>query len=343
MTYWKYMKKFVYLRQLPLEAIEMIMLDSDKFRAEISADFGLDRLHIKGQAVSVNNCWHFYTDGESVDAMFYDIDDFRNGMNRVYSTALQYNILILAFVLMDTHVHFVLYGDFGECNAFLHEYVRRTSQYMAKKYAMRKKLGNSEISHQKIDDDRYLLTAICYTIKNPVAAGLRYNAWDYPWSSGPLYFRASGNWASPRWMSGMDDYPDSLTAKRNLIRTRVPIGEGAVPMINGIVFPGEYVAVKIVEQLFGSHRSFNYFMCTTKESDIDNRGGSVTRLSIPMQEMREHRDALCRELFGNAGLRSLDTTRRVRLAKALKSRYNSSTKQIARLCGLAYEEIKNLL
>ena len=70
------------------EAIEMIMLDSDKFREEISADLGLDRLHIKGQAVSVNNCWHFYTDGESVDAMFYDIDDFRNGMNRVYSTAL---------------------------------------------------------------------------------------------------------------------------------------------------------------------------------------------------------------------------------------------------------------
>ena len=98
----------------------MIMLDSDKFRAEISADLGLDRPRIKGQTVSVNNCWHFYTAGESVDAMFYDNDDFRNGMNRVYSTALKYDILILAFVLMDTHVHFVLYGGFGECNAFLH-------------------------------------------------------------------------------------------------------------------------------------------------------------------------------------------------------------------------------
>ena len=43
------MKKFVYLRQLPLEAIEMIMLDSDKFREEISADLALDRPRIKGQ------------------------------------------------------------------------------------------------------------------------------------------------------------------------------------------------------------------------------------------------------------------------------------------------------
>ena len=320
----------------------MIMLDSDKFRAEISANLGLDRPHIKGQTVSVNNCWHFYTAGESVDAMFYDIDDFRNGMNRVYSTALKYNIMILAFVLMDTHVHFVLYGDFGECNAFLHEYVRRTSQFMAKKYSLQKKLSNVEISNQQIDDDRYLLTAICYTIKNPVAAGLRYNALDYPWSSGPLYFRSSDNWASPRWMSGMDDVIESDYMKRKLIHTRA-IFKKKIPIVCGIIFPGEYVDVKIVEQLFGSHRSFNYFMSITKEADIDNRGGSVTRLSIPMQEMREYRDTLCRELFGNAGLRSLDTTRRVRLAKALKSRYNSSTKQIARLCGLAFEELKNIL
>ena len=104
----------------------MTMLDSDKFRAEISADLGFDRPYIKGQTISVNNCWHFYTAGESVDAMFFDTDDFRNGMNRVYSTALKYKILILAFVLMDTHVHFVLYGEFGECNAFparIHEEV----------------------------------------------------------------------------------------------------------------------------------------------------------------------------------------------------------------------------
>ncbi|MGM9792806.1 MAG: transposase [Candidatus Cryptobacteroides sp.] len=318
------------------------MLDSDKFRAEISADLGLDRIHIKGQTVSVNNCWHFYTAGESVDAMFYDNDDFRNGMNRVYSTALKYDILILAFVLMDTHVHFILYGGFPQCNAFMHEFVRRTSQYISQKYSLKNKLVNVEISHQAIDDDRYLLTAICYTLRNPVAAGLKYNALDYPWSSGPLYFRTPGTWASPIWMSGADEMLESDYRKRKWLRTRADFGKG-IPIVCGIVFPGEYVSVKIVEHLFGSHRSFHYFMCITKESDIDNRGGSVTRLSIPIQEMREHRDALCRELFGDLGLRRLDTTRRMRLARTLKSRYNSSTKQIARLCGLEYEEIKDLL
>ena len=85
--------------------------------------------------------------------------------------------------------------------------------YIQSKYGERNKLDSIKISHQVIDTDRYLKTVICYTLKNAPAGGLPYNALDYPWSSGPLYFRASGNWASPRWMSGMDDYPDSLTAK----------------------------------------------------------------------------------------------------------------------------------
>ena len=91
-------------------------------------------------------------------------------MNRVYSTVLKYNILILAFVLMDTHVHFVLYGGFGECNAFLHEYIRRTSSYISEKHSAKKKFRDVEIGHQRIDDEKYLLSAICYTIKNPPSA-----------------------------------------------------------------------------------------------------------------------------------------------------------------------------
>ena len=321
----------------------MSMLNSDTIKARIYADLCLDRPHIKGQTISVENCWHFYTAGESIDALFYDSDDFRNGMNRIFSTSLKFDILILAFVLMDTHVHFILYGEYNECNAFMHEYIRRTSSYMTGKYSVQKKLQSLKMSHQPIDDDRYLLTAICYTIKNPPCAGLRYNAWDYPWSSGALYFRPQDSWTSPIWMSWTEKMLESSTSKRECIRTRAKMGKKAIPMVDGIVFPGEYVAVNIVEKLFGSHRSFNYFMCITKEADIEERGGIITHLSIPIQEMRSYRDALCSELFGYNGLRNLDTAKRIKLARALKRKYNSSTKQIARLCGLTYDEIKDML
>lgn len=62
-----------------------------------------------------------------------------------------------------------------------------------------------------------------------------------------------------------------------------------------------------------------------------------------MQEMRQHKNKVCRELFGVDGIRTLSTTQRLKLARVLKSRYNSSLKQIARLSGLVYPEVKDLL
>ena len=91
---------------------------NDALLAQIVTDLGLDRPFVKGQKIYIKNCWHFSTDGNAVDHIFYDDDDFIAGMNRVYIVVKGYNVVILAFSLMDTHVHFVLYGTFEECNRF---------------------------------------------------------------------------------------------------------------------------------------------------------------------------------------------------------------------------------
>ena len=124
------------------------------------------------------------------------------------------------------------------------------------------------------------------------------------------------------------------------VRT-VPAGD--VRIIDGMVFPGEYVAYELVERLFKTRKSFIYFFCKTREEDVDARGGTISQLSIPMQEMRQHKNETCRELFGVDSIRTLSTEQRLRLAKVLKSRYNSSLKQIIRLSGLVYNEAKDLL
>ena len=46
-------------------------------------------------------------------------------------------------------------------------------------------------------------------------------------------------------------------------------------------------------------------------------------------------------MFGAESLRTLHTEDRLRLARALRTKYNSSVKQIARLCGLVYAEVKD--
>jgi hypothetical protein len=114
-------------------------------------------------------------------------------------------------------------------------------------------------------------------------------------------------------------------------------------VIGKIIFPGEYVAYELVENIFKSVKSFNWFMCISKEEDIESRGGSISRLTIPIQEMRQHRNAICQELFGCNTVRTLDTTQRIKLARIIRSRYNSSLKQIARLCGLVFDELKGIM
>ena len=317
-----------------------------KLLAEVISDLGLDVPFVKGVDKVIRNCWHFSTDGNAVDAMFCDEPDFVAGMNRIYVTIQDYRVVILAFTLMDTHVHFVLYGEFNECNRFVHEYVRRTSWHIAHRHKESHKLDNVPINHQVVDTDYYLKTVICYTLKNAPVGGINFNALSYPWSSGPLYFQQAGYWNSPAWCSeGFTPYTTGkLQVKdyQKTLRTRKP-DEGNARMVGNMVFPGEYVAYDVIDRLYRSCKGFNYFMCRTKEEDVDARGGTISHLSIPMQEMRQHKTEACKELFGVETIKTLSTQQRLRLARTLRSRYNSSLKQIIRLCGLVYEETKDLI
>ena len=319
------------------------MKPDEKLLRQIAADLGLDFPFSK-QPIPVRNCWHFSTDGNAIDAIFRDEKDFMDGMNRIYVCSKSHKVIILAFSLMDTHLHFILYGDWEECNRFMHDYVRRTSYYISVRHKESKKLVDVPIHFQTIDTDRYLKTAICYTVKNAPAGGIPFMGWDYPWSSGPLYFRRKGTWCSPRW----EVAPYSSTAelgshkRRDLLRTRKPF-ETPARMTGLLVFPGEYVAYEIVERLFKTCKSYNYFMCFSREDDVDSREGTISHLSIPMQEMRQLKNDLCKEMFGDASSKQLSTTQRLHLARRLHSRYNSSVKQIARLCGLVYGEVKDLI
>ena len=312
--------------------------------AQIVSNLGLDKPFIRGQAIMVKKCWHFSTDGNAVDQIFYDEKDFIAGMNRVYVVVKEYKVIILAFSLMDTHIHFVLYGEFDECNRFIHDYVSRTSRYIALTHGDNKKLDGVPIHYQAVDTDVYLKTVICYTVKNAPVGGISFMGWDYPWSSGPLYFRRPYLWSSPFWTTenASNTLVDKHIRQRQILKTRKR-QEVPVQMIGDLVFPGEYVAYEIVERLFKTCKSFNFFMCVSREDDVDSRGGVISHLSIPMQEMRQHKNEVCKELFGVTSVKSLSTVQRLRLARTLRSRYNSSIKQIVRLSGLVYAEVKDRL
>ena len=69
----------------------------------------------------------------------------------------------------------------------------------------------------------------------------------------------------------------------------------------------------------------------------------MSRLSIPISELRKYREDVCDELFHTRGLRMLDVRQRVKVAKVLKGRYRCSVRQVARVCGLLYDEVKGIM
>lgn len=186
----------------------------------IESDLGLNTPFVRGQAIPIKNCWHFSTDGNAVDVIFKDDEDFRAGMNRIYIVVGKHRIIILAFALMDTHLHFILYGDLDACS------------------------------------------------------GIPFTAWHYPWSSGPLYSSPAGLWSSPKWTDESSWLRSSQLTQFELIhilKARTVPPED-VRIIDGMVFPGEYVAYKLVERMFKTRKSFNYILLQDKRGRCRCKG-----------------------------------------------------------------------
>ena len=310
----------------------------------IIEDLGLKLRFEKGKDISVRNCWHFCTDGNAVNLMFYDQEDFILAMNRIYIVRQKVECCILAFCLMNNHLHFILYGSFEECNCFIRDYIKRTSMFLRYKYGKENYLHGLPVNYQVIDTQRYLKTAICYVLKNPVEAGLPYTFYDYPWSSAPLYFRAINEWSSPNFYGQSGKWPKNRMSRdecRKLFRCDT-IDKSTI-MIGPIVFPKEYVEVNIVEMLFRTTRGYMYYICRSSESDIESIDGYISKLTLPDNELILYRRDLSRKYYAQENIRLLNTEQRLKLCRMLLSNFNCSKKQVVRICGLKFDEVKNIL
>ena len=108
----------------------------DDLLRQIESDLAINGPFIKGEQIQIKKCWHFFTDGNAINLLFENRQDFIDGMNRIFILSQKYKeVIILAFTLMDTHLHFILYGDFDICNSFIHEYVRLTSMDISIKHS----------------------------------------------------------------------------------------------------------------------------------------------------------------------------------------------------------------
>lgn len=322
----------------------------------LAADLSLDRPFVKGTVRPVRNCWHLSSDGGYAFALFETEDDFKAAMNRLALLACRSGVVILAFCIMDNLVHFVLYGPREDCEAFTKEFLNLTAHYNSRKHSNRRGASSIPLSCQCIEDEEYLLNAICYDIRNPPVNGLRYMFYDYPWSSGPLYFRTASGWAAPLWKAAPEAWPEGTREFFKVGRAgdigarewrRLTGSDQRVPedwlIAGGVILPSSYIPSDIVEKLFKSHRAFNYFAGRSKEKDMEEVMGVWSSLSLQDTEMRQHRDEEMAALYGTDKIRSLSIRQRIEVGRILRRKYMTSVKQIARVVCIPPEEAGRFL
>ena len=319
------------------------MKTKEELLREVREDIKLDVPYVPGVIKKVDKCWHVSTDGAFADVLFEDRDDFVRAVNAIAKCYLVFGVLIFAFCLMDNHVHFVLYGEKAEVVAFIREFLRRVSHSISTRHGRRSVVASIPLSVEAITDEEYLKNAICYDINNPPVGGVKCSYFDYPWSSGALYFRNDSSWASPAWfgdkLKTFKELPYAVTSVLDRSGKLIPRDWH---MAGDMVFPGDFVCVKLVESLFRSHRAF-CFLCGRRNEKEMEKNDSYSAMFMQDSELRQLRNELLGEMFGCRRIHTLSIPERIRLARRLRKKYACSLKQAARMVCLPHGTLEKAL
>lgn len=99
---------------------------------------------------------------------------------------------VLAWCLMDNHVHILLRGEMGHISTALQNVCSRYALYFNKKEGRSGHLFQDRFWSSPIEDDAYLLEAVRYIHANPEVAGLC-RLEEHRWSSYAAYTRGLGS------------------------------------------------------------------------------------------------------------------------------------------------------
>ena len=271
---------------------------------------------------------------------FRDEEDFKVGMNYVAIEAARHpEIIVLAFILMSNHVHFVVMAwNKDEAKEFLNSIKHRYSLYYRRKYGAKEFLRRNEVHVDRISsENEEPEKAIAYTQMNCVAANICAHPSQYPWGTGNTFF-------NPTTKTGKRVGDLSARARKRLLHTDE---EESIPSgwrINdaGFIPPLDYVDINRVEAIFRTPKRMNFFLYNS--SKAKKRLSSDDNLpAFKDQSILAVLPDLCRSLFQKSSFDQLPPGEQVEFARQIQFRFSADVHQIARVCGISYADAAQLL
>jgi len=150
---------------------------------------------------------HVTQRGNRQERVFFRDSDRIAYLKGLRKYAVRYGVRVLAYCLMDNHVHVVVVPASPQAleQVFrpLHtKYAQRVNRFKSwKGHLWQGRFFSSPL------DDAYLWAAVRYVERNPVRAGIVAKAEDYPWSSAQAHCGIRSDSVldgDSRWLSGFD-------------------------------------------------------------------------------------------------------------------------------------------
>ena len=264
---------------------------------------------------------------------FRDNDDFIAGMNFCAIAAFSTGVIILAFVLMSNHVHFVIRSSKRQAESFITTFKSLYSRYCRRKYGEKEFLRSNGVDIREMPtSDNGVERAIAYVVMNPVSANITTHPSLYLWGSGQCYF--SGQKPTGIRLKDMS-YRKQIEALHS--NTKLP--EGYLMLSEGYISPSSYVAVHEVESIFCTSSRMNYFLNHSSKS----RKGETVMPSFRDQIMAAAATDLCRSLFRKHAIGDLSQVQTAELLRQMLRRFSADIAQVSRVTGIQYPVAVKLL
>lgn len=289
--------------------------------------------------------FHVYANGSDAKNFITTEEEFKAAVNRVGLCAHVTGATVVSFSIEDSHPHFLLWCTPEECAGFKRLYESLTSRSIIHR---RGSLDGVQLhlEHEVVENESYLMNVAVYTVFQPTKDGKAVMPFDYPYGSGPLYFRAPG--AVMPWRidkEGRVHNPirfGSLTYReqRALCRSRQNVPDDWL-VCNGFILPSNYIDVGRFERIYKTHNCYRVFLGRSKKQDEEIMMRMAERSGVCLEDSEARRICaeVCMTMFSRQTTRTLEVTSRLALAQRLRREYRLSLRQLSGLVHIPEAEL----
>jgi len=282
--------------------------------------------------------YHLYSYGEDTPLLMVEPRDFIFTTNVIAYTSTLYNLKILAYCLMDSHMHYVIEGSYQDCILFGNQVMKRTVRRANKRVDKPYKFSSIDISAKPITNDEQLKRTIAYVIRNPIDAGFKYIPSFYEWSSASLYFSPVDTAAG----TAIANFSTRERIKLTGIKEDLPLSWRIKD--NGTIYNHQFVDYEYVNHIFGSARAYLAFLFIKKEEIIQiNR--NCSKFSFQTYSIKELSEIVIAESYRlfNRSYKSIDAKNRLTLAQEIYLKNGASKKMLSRILNLPLQLLDEVL